>query len=143
MIQRINKGTKLPSNTMIATWDVISLFTNIKHIEGLKAMEEKLETRSSNRVPTNCIVKLMEVVLNNNIYEFHDGLWKQRIGAAMGSRPVPKYVNVFMAKMDDKIKDIAKEYENDNSEGLKVLKRFLDDFFLLLLETTKQLHKIV
>ena len=33
MIQRINKGTKLPSNTMIATWDVISLFTNIKHNE--------------------------------------------------------------------------------------------------------------
>ena len=71
----------------------------------------------------------MEVVVNNNIFEFHVGLWKQRIGTAMGSRPVPKYVNVLMAKTDDKIKDIAKEYENDNSEGLKVLKLFLDDFF--------------
>ena len=31
MVQHINKGKKLPSNTMIAMWDVISLFTNIKH----------------------------------------------------------------------------------------------------------------
>ena len=104
-------------------------------MNGLKAMEEKLETRSNKTVLINFIVKLMEVVLNHNIFEFHDGLWNQ-------SRPVPKYANIFMAKINDQIKDIAMKYDIDNSEGLKVLKRFLDDFFLLFSGTTKQLHKI-
>ena len=82
----------------------------------------------------------MDIVLKHNIFEFHDGQWKQEIGAVMGSRPVPPYANMLMAKMDHLIKETAKKYMTDESEGLKVLKRFLDDYFLLFIGTTKNLH---
>ena len=142
MIQKLNKGPKLPTNTLIVTWDVVSLFTNIKHTEGLRSLENKLEMRLTKKVPTDFIIKLMEVILKHNIFEFHDGLWKQEVGAAMGSPPVPSYANSLMADIDDIIETIASKYKNDENEGLRVLKRFLDDFFLLFVGTTKDLHKL-
>ena len=38
-----NNGPKLPSNALIATLDVITLYTNIAHEEGLAYMKEKLD----------------------------------------------------------------------------------------------------
>ena len=67
-------------------------------------MEEKLDTKEDKKVPTDFIIKLMDIVLNHNIFEFHNGLWKQRVGVAMGSPPVPRYANIFMAKIDKQIK---------------------------------------
>ena len=117
MIKRINEKTEeLPQNTLIVTWDVKALFTNIKHTEGLKAMEEKLDTREDKKVPTDFIIKLMDIILNHNIFEFHDGLWKQKVGAAMGSPPVPRYANIFMAKIDQQIKYIAQQFDSDKKK---------------------------
>jgi hypothetical protein len=82
----------------------------------------------------------MDIVLKHNIFEFHDGQWKQEIGAVMGSRPVPPYANMVMAKIDHLIKETAKKYMTNESEGLKVLKRFLNDYFPLFIGTTKNLH---
>ena len=98
--------------------------------------------RPTKKVPTDFIIKLMEVILKHNIFEFHDGLWKQEVGAAMGSPPVPSYANSLMADIDDIIEAIASKYKNDENEGLRVLKRFLDDFFLLFVGTTKDLHTL-
>ena len=71
--------------------------------------------------------------------EFHEyeSYWKQNIGAAMGSKPVPHYANIFMSKIDKKIEALAEE---DKAVYLALLKRFLDDFFLLYFGSTKKLH---
>ena len=45
----------------------------------------------------------MEIILNENIFEFHNLYWKQKIGAAMGSSPIPHYANIFMAKIGKEI----------------------------------------
>ena len=39
IIDRINHGEKLNPSTMAVTMDAISLYTNIKHNEGLKSLE--------------------------------------------------------------------------------------------------------
>ena len=51
----------------------------------------------------------MEILLKYNIFEFHDLYWKQEVGAAMGSRPVPAYANLFMAEIDAHTKEKAKD----------------------------------
>ena len=77
----------------------------------------------------------MELILNNNLFSFHEGVFRQDIGGAMGSPPIPSYANNFMSrKIDDKIKIIATQGQ------LKFLKRFLDDLFLIFKGTTKELH---
>ena len=103
-INQINKGPKLNERTLLVTVDVIGLFTNIVHKEGLQCLKESLETRHNPRVPTKFLLQLMQLILTNNIFVFHDALWKQNIGATMGSRPIPSYANNFMAKLDKIIK---------------------------------------
>ena len=51
----------------------------------------------------------MKVIVYNNIFEFHESVWKQNIGAAMGSKPVPHYANIFMTHIDKKIEALAEE----------------------------------
>ena len=79
----------------------------------------------------------MELILNNNLFSFHEGVFRQDIGGAMGSPPIPPYANLFMAdQIDDKIKLIA----TLGAGQLKLLKRFLDDLFLIFKGTTRELH---
>ena len=79
----------------------------------------------------------MEIILYNNIFEFHETYWKQEIGAAMGSKPIPHYAKNFMAKIDSIIKSLDKE------KAIYFIKRFLDDLFLLFRGTTKKLHALL
>ena len=104
-------------------------------------MKDKLETRENKEISTEFIVKLMDIILNNNIFEFHDALWKHRIGAAMGSRPVSSYADIFMAAFEKKIRQLSQEYNEEKSEALKLFKRFLDDYLQIFVGTTKKLHQ--
>ena len=121
---------------MLVTMDVIGLYTNIPHDEEQEDMEIGLNKRVNQKVPTDFLVKMMEIILKNNIFEFHEGYYKQNIGAAMGSKPIPPYANNFMAKIDRLIK------KTKGAEALLLLKRFLDDYFLIFYGSTKQLHAL-
>ena len=85
----------------------------------------------------------MEIILKHNIFEFHDSLWRQEVGAAMGSKPVPSYADIFLACIDNEIKSIANSYNNGEIQALILLKRFLDDIFAIFYITTKKLHELL
>ena len=86
----------------------------------------------------------MEIILNNNIFSFHESLWKQKVGAAMGSRPIPDYADNYLAHTTDKyLQDIGKNYDIDNEKAIQLLERFLDDYFSIFLGTTKELHQLL
>ena len=76
----------------------------------------------------------MKLILQNNIFTFHDGYWKQNIGAAMGSRPVQSYANICMATIDELIEN------QKEAEALLMLRRFLDDYFTIFKGSTKDIH---
>ena len=57
----------------------------------------------------------MDIILRNNIFVFHDSLYRQEIGCAMGTKPAPSYANIFMAKkIDNEILKIAEKYCRDD-----------------------------
>ena len=93
LISDINQGQKLNKNAMLVTWDVKGLFTNIVHEDGLQSLQDVLQENKQNEIPSHSIMKLMEIILHNNIFTFHYIHWKQAIGAAMGCRPIPSYAN--------------------------------------------------
>ena len=47
---------------MLVTMDAIGLFTNIPHDEGLEAIEIELNKRLNQEVPTDFLVKLMDII---------------------------------------------------------------------------------
>ena len=59
------------------------------------------------------------------IFEFHDSLWKQEVGAAMGSRPIPAHANIFMAKIDALVKTISRKYSMNNCEALTLFQKLV------------------
>ena len=143
--KEINQGRKLSSNSILASIDVQALFTNIPVEESLECLTEALSERKNPKIPTGFIVRLMEAILENNLFTFDQQYFKQNIGASMGQRPIPSLANIFMARRIDKnIIKLASKYDNldSNHPALRLLKRFLDDLFLVFEGTTRQLHQL-
>ena len=73
---------------MIVTSDITNAYHNIPQDDESVCLEEALEKREDKSVPSDFLVKLMDLVQKLNIFEFHDGqLWKQLHGVAMGIHP--------------------------------------------------------
>ena len=136
LIENINQGPNLASNAILVTMDVCGLYTNIIHKEGMDCMRTELNNRVNLEVPTEFILQLLHIILHNNVFEFHETYWKQNIGAAMGSKPIPDYANIFMASFDKKIEGL------DRKKAFLLLKRFLDDYFMIFRGSTKKLHAL-
>ena len=124
--------------------DVSALYTNIPQSEGVECVEEELNKRTNPKVPTGFLTRVLEFILKYNIFEFNQELYQQVIGTAMGTRPAPPYANIFMAnKIDDKIKEAASKMKDSEEDSIKLLKRFLDDIFMIYFGSTKRLHNLL
>ena len=59
----------------------------------------------------------------------------------MGSRPIPPYANIFMAKkINVKLTEIAAKCQHDGIDPIKFLKGFLDDLFTIWIGSPNKLH---
>ena len=130
-----------------------SLYTNINPEEGIEEIRKFLLERESKSVPTEFLVRMLDQVLNLNIFEFDSQLYKQIIGTAMGTICAPPYANVFMHKIDGMLKTLATNLSSKDEDPIRLLKRFLDDIFLvwrgtvddlqLFLEEMNKLHPTI
>ena len=88
---------------MLATWDVIGLFTIIPQEEGIDYTRDALNKSTNPEVPTEFLIRLLEVVFKDSIFQFSDKYYKQNVGTSMGTNPAPLFANLFMAKIGNKI----------------------------------------
>ncbi|XP_021361868.1 uncharacterized protein LOC110455809 [Mizuhopecten yessoensis] len=63
----------LPEGTLLVTMDVVSLFTNIPHDDGIAACREAWERRSTKHPSTDSLVDLLRLVLTLNNFTFNEG----------------------------------------------------------------------
>ena len=141
-IEKINNSRILPDNAIIVTWDVMGLFTIIPQEEGLECTRNALNKRNKPDVPTEFLMRLLEVVLKDSIFQFSDKFYKQNVGTSMGSNPAPSFANNFMAKIDKNIKELVENMKVKENIDMEELLRFLDDLFSVFTGTTKQLHTL-
>ena len=64
--------TNLPGNSLLCTIDVVGLYPNIPHDEGLSALRKRLNERDKKDISTDTLVELAELVLKNNIFNFNE-----------------------------------------------------------------------
>ena len=67
---KIKQYGLLPENVNIAPFDVRALFTNIPQEEGALATEEAFNEREIQIIPTELIVSMLQLILQNNIFDW-------------------------------------------------------------------------
>ena len=129
----INNLGILPKNTILVTYDVTSLYTNIPLPEAERAIARVLlRNRPSATAPTNSsLLKMLRLIFSHNIFTFSDGkglhYYLQTSGVSMGSRCAPAVACTYMAEFE-------RLYIHDRTDlPYKPLLwlRFIDDIFCL------------
>ena len=83
---------EIQENTILVSFDVISLYTSIPHKLGLEAIEywlNKYPTCIEQRISKEFILKAISLVLKENTFKFNKKYYKQIQGTAMGTKMTP------------------------------------------------------
>ena len=123
----------LPESTIMFCFDVCKLYPSVPKQEGIEACREGLEFRSKPIVPTEEVLKMIEVVLDNNNFNLGNKHYKQTNGIAIGSRLGKNFACSYMRKWDEELMQY--------SEQPLFYKRFIDDGFGLWTGTLDTLEK--
>ena len=70
-LNKIKNLETLPHNAILVTLDVRSLYSNIKHNEGLNSLQESLDNRIDKTAPTKVLITLMNHVLTLNNFNLN------------------------------------------------------------------------
>ncbi|KAJ1088372.1 hypothetical protein NDU88_001529 [Pleurodeles waltl] len=124
IIEKLNQTYKFDDDTLLATFDVTSLYTNIPHDDGLMALSEALNKRTVKKPSTNVLTNFARVILKSNNFTFNGKHYLQIQGTSMGTRMAPSYANIFMGKLEDYI------LASSNIKPLVWL-RYIDDMFIM------------
>ena len=69
-VRKLNELAKLPKNAILVTTDVIGLYHNIPHTDGLEALSTKLKERQDKSIASEDLLEMAKLVLKNNFFEF-------------------------------------------------------------------------
>ena len=94
----------LPDDCIIASLDVVSLYSNIPVVESIDVVMEFLELHRKEvdmfHLSLSDVRELLSVVLSSNYFEFDGVQYRQRKGLAMGNHLAPPMAIIFMSKLE-------------------------------------------
>ena len=133
--------------TILVSFDVESLYSNIPHDLGLRAIKyflNKYPFEIDDRFSDDFILQAIEFILKNNTFYFNNEYFRQRKGTAMGTKFAPIYATLVLGYIEEILySEIAKEFGENFSEYFKHFwKRFLDDVFILWNRDRYDLNKL-
>lgn len=113
-------------HTLLATADVSSLYTIIKHHQACEATKWVLKRHS----PLLCaqrkfLIKCVDFCLKNNYFWHNQKYYKQLTGVAMGAKFAPSVANAFMAQWEDS------SVHTNTPPQLMLYKRYIDDLIII------------
>ena len=101
-LNKLRSLPKLPDNIILCTVDVVGLYPNIPHEEGLSALRKRLDNRMEKYISSDTLCDLAEVVLKNNILKFGKKTLKQKRGTAIRTK-FAVFCILFMAELEEEI----------------------------------------
>ena len=139
-ILKVLEATPLPKTVLLATLDVVAMYTNTPQEEALDACQEAYEKAEKgnygiNKISSISLRKLLELILTKNCFEFNNQFFLQKIGCAMGSQASPEICDIVMHRLENQIIPT-------DSKILKWL-RYRDDILLLYDGTPLELENLI
>ena len=138
-LQILNSLGTLPPNCILATLDVTSLYTNIPNEFGKQACKEGFdEFRPNPRAkPSNIsLLKLMDLILTKNNFDFNGQHYLQTGGTAMGTKMAPSYAIKALGKFE-----VMYVYTYHKQPIIWL--RYIDDIFIIWPHGEDELHAFV
>ncbi|XP_078502402.1 uncharacterized protein LOC144756435 [Lissotriton helveticus] len=131
---------KWEDGMILATLDVVGLYTCIEMDKGIQALEHFLGSRSASlRHHSKMLIQMSQLILKNNYFLFEDEWFHQIRGTAMGSRFAPSYANLFMGWYE---REHAWSRRAGEWMDLVVFwARFIDDILIIWRGTSDDLKK--
>ena len=119
------------------TMDVKSLYTVIPNADGLNALKYFLDKRPKQQTPTTTILRLAELVLTLNHFEFDGNFYNQIRGVAMGTKMGPSYACLFMGYIENRF------HEQYTGKKPSLYFRYIDDIVGVALMSKDELSTYI
>jgi uncharacterized protein YbcV (DUF1398 family) len=120
------KALTIPENALLFSADAQSMYTNIDTNTGLQAFTDFFEDNKekiSSEFPVNLFLKILDIVMKNNIFTFANTTWLQLSGTAMGTPAACAYATISYGQYENS--RILPKY----SKNLLYYRRYIDDVF--------------
>ena len=111
----------LPDDVILCTIDVVGLYPNIPHNEGLIAA---LDLRKDKIISTESLIELVEFILKNKSFEHNLLFCKLLRGNAIASKMARPYAIIFLGDLEEK-------FFSDRDISPLVWWRYMDNIFML------------
>ena len=83
-------------NARLFICDATSMYTNNKTGTALQHIVQlALENREHLTVPPAVLKDALRLLMTNNVFQFGDTFWLQKVGTAMGAPPAPPWETIF------------------------------------------------
>ena len=139
-IEKENYKGPQPPNTIPVTMDVVGMYNNIEHQEGMDCFREALNSskfRPNPILPTEFLMTLLLFVLTMNVFVFNGSHYHQLWGTAMGTRVAPTYACIFMGFLEIAMLGAW------TGTKLRMYRRYIDDVFFLWDGTEEELKEFI
>ena len=130
------QGLELDSNDWMFSIDVMSLYTNIPHNDGIECIKKVLSQCVNSTPENSSLIKFLEFVLKSNNFIFNQDNYLQINGTAMGIRLAPTYANLFMNSLEQ-------TYIYSHDKCPRIWFRFFDDIWGIFRGTEDELNSFV
>ena len=109
--------TTVKDETFLASFDVVSLYSNIPHELGIEAINywlNKYPEEIQARFVKEFILEGIELILKNNSLYFYGSFYRQIKGTAMGTKFAPIHATLAIAYLEEKLyKKVNTELEKN------------------------------
>ena len=130
-----NLPSTIADEETLMTYDVTSLYSNIKHDLGIEAVSYwlKKEPEQLGKFLCGFVIDGLRLLLHNNYFEFNGEYYLQKVDTAMGTRMAPCYANLTLGYLEETLYSCIETKFNSNI--MKTLEkryfRYLDDIFCI------------
>ena len=88
-IDKIKDLGEIPEGAILVTADVVGLYPSIPHTEGQEFLRKQYDKFLQKKVPAEDVIKMADLVLKNNFFEFNSKFFQQISGIAIGTKFAP------------------------------------------------------
>ena len=96
--------SKVPKETILTSFDITSLHTNIPHNLGMEAIQYwfiKYLPSAANSFSQEFIIEGIKIILQNNTFTFNDRTFLQIKGTSMGTKMAPSYATLALGYLEN------------------------------------------